>query len=83
MGGCSPTALTGVAAMSSGVVEQSWAGCYDLQPHVTGHSLATVCEQEIVLSQNVAVCGGLRRWGSSVPCCLPLVKTSKSKGLPK
>lgn len=25
--------------------------------------------------------GGLRRWGSSIPCCLPLVKTSNSKGL--
>lgn len=25
--------------------------------------------------------GGLRRWGSSIPCCLPLVKTSDSKGL--
>lgn len=28
-----------------------------------------------------ACSGGLRRWSSSIPCCLPLVKTSNSKGL--
>lgn len=28
-------------------------------------------------------CGGLRKWGSSAPCCLPPVKASDSKRLPR
>lgn len=42
---------------------------------------STLIQSRILGSQDAACYGGLRRWSSSVPCCLPLVKTSNSKGL--
>lgn len=81
--GFSPSTLQELLKWAQGLFSRDRQAIIDGQSQTAGLSLTTEPEQKFVLSQNVAVCGGLRRWGSSVPCCLPLVKTSKRKGLPR